>query len=57
MYGRDGAIVSKTKSSASKYTEDWIPIKAISNGMITLDNDMKVTGVKIVPRNIFILSV
>lgn len=57
MYGRDGAIVSKTKSSASKYTEDWVPIKAISNGMITLDNDMKVTGVKIVPRNIFILSV
>lgn len=57
MYGRDGVIVSKTKSSTSKYTEDWIPIKAISNGMITLDNDMKVTGVKIIPKNIFILSV
>ena len=46
---------SKTTSS-SKYTEDWIPIKGISNGMIDLDNKMKVTGVKIRPRNIFILE-
>lgn len=42
--------------SSSKYTEDWIPIKAISNGMILLDNKLKVTGVKIRPRNIFILD-
>lgn len=57
MYGKVGVIVSKTKNNGSKYAEDWLPIKAISNGMITLDNDEKVTGVKIVPRNIFILSV
>lgn len=57
MYGEDGAIVAKTKNKGSKYTEDWLPIKAISNGMITLDNEEKVTGVKIIPRNIFILSV
>lgn len=57
MYGEVGVIVSKTKNNGSKYAEDWLPIKAISNGMITLDNDEKVTGVKIVPRNIFILSV
>ena len=58
MYGKVGVIVSKTKkSSTSKYAEDWLPIKSISNGMITLDNDEKVTGVKIVPRNIFILSI
>lgn len=58
MYGKVGVIVSKTKkSSTSKYAEDWLPIKTISNGMITLDNDEKVTGVKIVPRNIFILSI
>ena len=28
---------TKTKSN-SKYTEDWIPIRNISNGMIVLDN-------------------
>lgn len=46
---------SKTTSS-SKYTEDWIPVKNIANGMIELDNKQKVTGVKIRPRNIFILD-
>ena len=40
----------------SKYTEDWIPVRAIENGMIILDNKMRVTGVKIRPRNIFILD-
>lgn len=33
-----------------------IPIRNISNGMIVLDNKKKVTGVKIRPRNIFILD-
>ena len=47
--------MTKTKSN-SKYTEDWIPIRNISNGMIVLDNKQKVTGVKIRPRNIFILD-
>lgn len=46
----------KNSSNINKYTEDWIPIKAIANGMITLDNKQKVTGVKIRPRNIFILD-
>ena len=46
---------TKTKSN-SKYTEDWIPIRNISNGMIVLDNKKKVTGVKIRPRIIFILE-
>ena len=40
----------------SKFTEDWLPIRNITNGMIELDNKMKVTGVKIRPRNIFILD-
>ena len=44
------------KKNQSKYTEDWIPIKAIENGMIILDNKMRVCGVKIRPRNIFILD-
>ena len=46
---------SKMESS-SKYTEDWVPVKSIANGMIELDNKFKVTGVKIRPRNIFILD-
>ncbi len=41
----------------SKYTEDWLPIKTIANGSIILNNNMRVTGVKIRPRNIFILDV
>jgi len=41
----------------SKYTEDWIPVQSITNGMIVLDDNMKITGVKITPRNIFILDV
>jgi len=46
----------KNKTVKSKYTEDWIPVKAITNGMIVLDDNTKVTGVKIIPRNIFILD-
>lgn len=45
-----------TKTANSKYTEDWVPVKNIANGMIELDNKYKVTGVKIRPRNIFILD-
>ena len=40
----------------SKFTNDDIPVKDIKNGSIILDNDQKVTGVKIMPRNIFILD-
>ena len=47
---------AKSQKNKSKYTEDWIPIKAISNGTIVLNNKLKVTGVKIRPRNIFILE-
>ena len=42
------------KQVKSKYTD--VPVKSISNGVITLDNNQKVTGVKIMPRNIFILE-
>lgn len=44
------------KTVRSKYTVDDIPVKDIANGMIILDNNLKVTGVKIMPRNIFILD-
>jgi len=48
--------MSTKKTSNSKYTEDWIPVKNIANGMIELENGQKVTGIKIKPRNIFILD-
>ena len=44
------------KAIKSKYTVDDIPVKDIMNGLIVLDNGQKVTGVKIMPRNIFILD-
>lgn len=40
--------------SSYKYSEDWLPIRQILNGMIQLDNGEFVTGVKVHPRNIFI---
>lgn len=46
----------KNKNAISKYTEDWVPIKQIMNGMIQLDSGEYVTGVKIAPRNIFIMD-
>ena len=48
--------MSMKKKTNSKYTEDWLPVRNIANGMIELDNKFKVTGVKIKPRNIFILD-
>ncbi len=54
MYGKDGVITMSKKQQKSKYTVDDIPVKSITNGMIVLDNNQKVTGVKILPRNIFI---
>ena len=48
---------SKTnKQAGSKYPEDWLPVRTIENGTIVLDNKERVTGVKIRPRNIFILD-
>ena len=45
-----------SSKTGSRYTEDWLPVRNITNGVIELDNKMKVTGVKIRPRNIFILD-
>lgn len=44
------------KQIKSKWTEDFIPVKSITNGMIILENNEKVCGVKIMPRNIFIMD-
>ena len=44
------------KKVSSGYTEDWLPLRGIQNGMIITATNEKVTGVKITPRNIFILD-
>lgn len=41
----------------SKYVEDhFVPVKNINNGVIILDNNLIVSGIKIMPKNIFILE-
>ena len=43
-------------ATKSRYTEDWIPVRGINGGAIILNNKDKVTGIKIDPKNIFILD-
>lgn len=44
------------KSNTGSFTEDWLPVRSIQNNMIITNRNEKVTGVKITPRNIFILD-
>ena len=53
---KNSTMANQKISNNSKYAEDWVPIKNITDGCIIIDNGMKVTGVKIRPRNIFILD-
>lgn len=53
IYGRVGVLIM-AKQIKSRYTD--VPVKDISNGVIVLDNGQRVTGVKIMPRNLFILD-
>ena len=46
----------KAAQNNSKYTENWLPLKAISNGIMYNNKNEMITGVKIQPRNIFILD-
>ena len=43
-------------AQGNKYSEGWLPVRSITNGMIVLDNHEKVTGVKITPRKICIMD-
>lgn len=54
LNGRDGVV--KMSSKASGTTENFVPVKAIVNNMIELDSGYKVAGVKVSPKNIFILD-
>ena len=56
IIGEVGVYIMAKSNSTSKYTEDWVPIKNIKNGMIQLDNDYFVTGIRVEPKNIFILD-
>ena len=47
---------SRGSSGSSIYTENWLPVRAIQNNMIITKDNYKVSGVKIAPRNIFILD-
>jgi len=49
-------MAKKNKKVDSKWSEDWMPVKQIMNGMMQLDNGEYVTGIKVAPRNIFILD-
>ena len=46
----------KKSKISRKYAESWVPIKSILNGAIQLDDGYQVTGVKIQPKNIFIMD-
>ena len=48
--------MSSKEKSTSGFTEDWLPVRAIQNNMIITRDNMKISGVKIAPRNIFILD-
>lgn len=51
--------MKKQMENKSKYTEDWLPVNDIKNGLIEVDGGILsgkqyVTGVRIEPKNIFI---
>ena len=46
----------KMSSKTSGTTESFVPVKSIINNMIELDNGDKVAGIKISPKNIFIMD-
>ena len=47
---------SQVKSNSNKFAENWLPIKSIANGAIITEDGYQVTGIKVVPRNIFIMD-
>lgn len=61
IIGKVGVCVMAQKlnsnnNSGVSYSEDWVPVRQILNGMIQLDDGSYVTGVKVMPKNIFILD-
>lgn len=54
LNGEDGVLSMSSKTSGT--TESFVPVKAIINNMIELDNGEKVVGIKVYPKNIFIMD-
>ena len=52
----NNANQANTTNTNSIYTENWITVKDINNNIIFLDNKKMVTGIKIQPKNIFIMD-
>ena len=50
------AIEQNVNDGAKNYAEDWITVKNIIDGMIQLENGYYVTGIKVLPKNIFIMD-
>ena len=46
----------KAAQNDPKYTENWLELKAIRNGMMINNKGEMITGVKVQPKNIFILD-
>ena len=55
LNGEDGVLKMSSKVSSGT-TESFVPVKAIINNMIELDNGEKVAGIKVSPKNIFIMD-
>lgn len=49
-------VMSKAAVNNPKYTENWLNLKTISNGIMYTKDGYMVAGVKIEPKNIFILE-
>ena len=55
LNGEDG-VLKMCSNNTSNTTESFVPIRAYVNNMIELDNGEKIAGVKIAPKNIFIME-
>ena len=49
-------VMTKQNLKDPKYTENWLDVKGIKNGMIFNSRNEMITGVKVQPKNIFILD-
>ena len=48
--------MADAKKQSSRFTEDWLPVKNIGNNCIITATNYLVSGVKIAPKNIFIID-
>ena len=56
IIGKVGVLLMAKTNLSKPYSEEWLPVKQILNGMIQTDDGYFVTGVKVMPKNIFMLE-